>query len=185
MHLISLSIKRFGCSLFCKKICSIMRTHFLDGLNIIFAATNRILQILDQSKYLCSLPLIRIDSHKILYSWTLPMKFTFNFVVIQENGEWYTLILILHVQFFFVIKLLDWLTLPNLICIALLMLHINFFFPSWIKQHFIRKCLFYARYEIIAAWLSVSDSVWSIDMPRPINAADMCTFANVSNIRVN
>lgn len=130
MHLISLSIKRFGCSLFCKKICSIMRTHFLDGLNIIFAATNRILQILDQSKYLCSLPLIRIDSHKILYSWTLPMKFTFNFVVIQENGEWYTLILILHVQFFFVIKLLDWLTLPNLICIALLMLHIKFFFPA-------------------------------------------------------
>lgn len=130
MHLISLSIKRFGCSLFCKKICSIMRTHFLDGLNIIFAATNRILQILDQSKYLCSLPLIRIDSHKILYSWTLPMKFTFNFVVIQENGEWYTLILILHIQFFFVIKLLDWLTLPNLICIALLMLHINFFFPA-------------------------------------------------------
>lgn len=130
MHLISLSIKRFGCSLFCKKICSIMRTHFLDGLNIIFAATNRILQILDQSKYLCSLPLIRIDSHKILYSWTLPMKFTFNFVVIQENGEWYTLILILHVQFFFVIKLLDWLTLPNLICIALLMLHIIFFFPA-------------------------------------------------------
>lgn len=101
MHLISLSIKRFGCSLFCKKICSIMRTHFLDGLNIIFAATNRILQILNQSKYLCSLPLIRIDSHKILYSWTLPMKFTFNFVVIQENGDWYTLILILHVQFFF------------------------------------------------------------------------------------
>lgn len=101
MHLISLSIKRFGCSLFCKKICSIMRTHFLDGLNIIFAATNRILQILDQSKYLCSLPLIRIDSHKILYSWTLPMKFTFNFVVIQENGDWYTLILILHIQFFF------------------------------------------------------------------------------------
>lgn len=130
MHLISLSIKRFGCLLFCKKICSIMRTHFLDGLNIIFAATNRILQILDQSKYLCSLPLIRIDSHKILYSWTLPMKFTFNFVVIQENGDWYTLILILHVQFFFVIKLLDWLTLPNLICIALLMLHIKIFFSQ-------------------------------------------------------
>lgn len=82
-----------------------MRTHFLDGLNIISAVTNRILQILDQGNYLWSLPLIRIYSHKKLYSWTLPMKFTFNFVVVQENGEWYTLILILHVQFFFCNKI--------------------------------------------------------------------------------
>lgn len=130
MHLISLSIKRFGCSLICKKNMFNHAHPFFRRAEHNFRSNQSFLQILDQSKYLCSLPLIRIDSHKILYSWTLPMKFIFNFVVIQENGEWYTLILILHVQFFFVIKLLDWLTLPNLICIALLMLHIKIFFSQ-------------------------------------------------------